>query len=358
MAFSQVAFSLKDGRMLETAALQSEEELEAVLEQHIDMLDANWMVIGRHVEIRNGKRLDLLCMDRAGKLIVVELKKGKTPREVTAQAIEYASYMQELQADDVARLYAAYRKRKQLPEGSLDDAFKMKFDEELTDLDEALSSQRVQMVIVAAQMDEGTEHIIRYLRSEYDVDINILFFKVFAHGEDRILNRVWLEEEPTKVVERTGGTWNGEYYVSFGGESRVWDDAQKYGFISAGGRWHTKTLEKLHAGCRIWVNLPHIGYVGAGIVQGEMVRASEAVFCVDGQEKAMTELPLKGSYFDAEEDEQAEYIVPVEWIKTVSQNRAVKESGFFGNQNTVCCSTTMQWAFTVDRLKKLWNIQD
>ncbi len=50
--------------------------------------------------------------------------------------------------------------------------------------------------------------------------------------------------------------------------------------------------------------------------------------------------------------------VGVEWINTVGKNEAVKEVGFFGNQNTVCKPTTQKWNHTVERLKKRWGIND
>jgi len=49
------------------------------------------------------------------------------------------------------------------------------------------------------------------------------------------------------------------------------------------------------------------------------------------------DLPVKaaGMKRAAEDPEKAECLVRVEWIKTVSADKAIKEKGFFGNQNTV-----------------------
>lgn len=57
-----------------------------------------------------------------------------------------------------------------------------------------------------------------------------------------------------------------------------------------------------------------------------------------------------------DDPDKAEYLVPVKWIKTVSAVKAVKEKGFFGNQNTVARPTTAAWGYTVDRLKQRWGI--
>lgn len=35
-----------------------------------------------------------------------------------------------------------------------------------------------------------------------------------------------------------------------------------------------------------------------------------------------------------------------------------KELGFFANQNSVCRPRAQKWDYSVDRLKKIWNITD
>ncbi|MBJ3762505.1 hypothetical protein ILP92_07085 [Maribius pontilimi] len=53
----------------------------------------------------------------------------------------------------------------------------------------------------------------------------------------------------------------------------------------------------------------------------------------------------------AQDPEKAEYFVPVEWDRTVTEDKAVQEVGMFGNQNTVCKPVTPAWRTTVERLK-------
>lgn len=52
----------------------------------------------------------------------------------------------------------------------------------------------------------------------------------------------------------------------------------------------------------------------------------------------------------------AEHFVGVNWIKAVDLRDAVKERGFFGNQNTVAQPRSSKWHFTVERLKALWEV--
>lgn len=73
-AISQTIWSLDDKVQLQSAELVNEKELEDLLAEHIEILDADWLVIGRQVCTLAGKYIDLLCMDRDGDFVVVELK--------------------------------------------------------------------------------------------------------------------------------------------------------------------------------------------------------------------------------------------------------------------------------------------
>lgn len=361
MALSQIVWSLDDKQPLPSSELIDEKELEELLEAHIELLNPNWLVIGRQVITPAGKRIDLLCMDQDGDLIVVELKKNLTPREVTAQVIDYAASVALFTPAEVADIYLEYAKANQKSE-NLDQAFLKKYGVALDE--ENINQQNVKMVIVATAMDSSTERIIVYLRDTYMVDINILFFQVFSYQNKRFISRAWFaedaEESPAPVKQ--SGKWNGEYYVSFGEgkDSRQWEDAVRYGFISGGGKpWYSQTLGMLEPEDRVWVNIPHTGYVGVGIVQEPAVPAKAARFLIDGCEKSLTDLNLKGKYLENSDDpDKAEYMVKIRWCKTVPASKAVKETGFFGNQNTVCRPQVDKWNFTVKRLKELWHIEE
>ncbi len=56
------------------------------------------------------------------------------------------------------------------------------------------------------------------------------------------------------------------------------------------------------------------------------------------------------------DDDLAEYLVKVSWVKAAQIDQAVSEVGFFGNQNTVAKPTAAKWMHTVDRLKAVWKI--
>lgn len=346
--------------------IDTEFELEQFLAKNISIVDPNLLLIGRQVPTAQGKFIDLLALDGDGNVVVLELKRNRTPREVIAQLLDYGSWVRSLDDDDIADIFEHY-KSKYYPEhasDSLDAAFVQHF--KVQELPDTLNDSH-RLVVVAAELDDSTERIIAYLADEYGVGINAVFFRYFKDGDHEYLSRAWLidpNDVQAKVEEkREKTTWNGEYYVSFGGDpNRDWEEARKFGFISAGGgSWYTKSLGMLEPGSRVWVNTPGIGYVGVGEVSGTVKTIDE--FLVDdgsGNETPVTQLAPKAAKLvrAAEDEERAEHLVRVKWIKTVPTEGAIREKGFFGNQNTVAKPRSKAWVHTIDRLRARFGITD
>jgi len=350
----------KSPQRLIECALDSESELENMIFKDVSILNDQWLLIGRQVRTAYDKFIDLLAVDELGTLIIIELKKHKTPREVVAQIIDYASWVQDIDASTIAEIFEKFNRDYPSASTSLDQAFFDEFGCKLAEVD--LNSAH-QMVIVAAELDSSTERIVKYM-SNYNVPLNAVFFRVFRDGETRYLSRAWFIDPAVTQEHATTpiGTapWNGEYYVSFGhGAERKWDEAHMYGFISGGGgRWHSRTLNKLNKGDRVWVNIPKTGYVGVGIVESPAVKVDEFMVQTEDGEKSLIEVSSTAGYHKQwiDDEDKAEYVVRIEWLKHVPINEAVSEVGFFGNQNTVCKPTTPKWNHTIERLESLWGI--
>lgn len=178
----------------------------------------------------------MLALDNNGSIIIIELKKHKTPREVVTQGLDYASWVKTISSSQLTGIYKNYELKYSKTRKSLDQVFYEKFKYKLEEDD--LNSSH-QIVIVAAELDASTERIVGYLSSS-DIPINVVFFRVFEDNNQRYLSRAWMidpfETSEIVTVPQDGGSWNGEFYVSFGhGNERIWEEAVKYGFISAGG---------------------------------------------------------------------------------------------------------------------------
>ena len=115
-----------------------------------------------------------------------------------------------------------------------------------------------------------------------------------------------------------------------------------------------KTLRMLQPDDRIWVSVPGKGYVGVGNVVDPAVRYDQFNINVNGSHVPIAKVDVEAP--NAFDKERAEHFVGVKWIKTVDLQEAVKERGFFGNQNTVAQPRSPKWHFTVERLKSLWGV--
>ena len=345
---------------IQPKGMDEEKRLQDILATRLDIIAEDLLLIGREVRTDWDSRVDLLALNSEGQLVVIELKRNQTPREVVAQTLEYGSWVGKLSNTDIAEIYSKFL-AKYHPEElkkSLDEAFQAKFGFPIPD---ELNAEH-ELLIVASELDAGTERIVEYLTESHGVPINVVFFRVFHDNGQEYLTRAWLREpgESGDVAPASeDGAWNGECYANFGeGDARSWDDATKYNFISAGGGdWYTKPLRFLKPGSRVWVNVPGYGYAGVAQVKEEALPVSE--FKIDG--KPFLSLPHKGSYHvpaPGHEAESSEKVVPVEWIHKVPLSAAVREKGFFGIQTTVALSRKPKWQHTVDRLKLRWEIKD
>jgi len=340
---------------LALTTLINEQQLEEMIVRAPRILSSEWMLIGQQEQTGMGGRIDLLAIAPDASLVLIELKRDRTPREIVAQALDYASWVEQLTAEKIAQIYHRFSKG-----GNLDEAFKQHFGAEL---DEETLNQSHQIILVAAELDDSSERIIGYLNAR-DIAINAIFFQVFQHGDEKLLSRAWLIDPGETQVNAasTGKTkgerepWNGEYYVSFGDmNSRSWEDARKYGFISAGGgSWYSQTLKLLSPGDRVWVKIPKTGYVGVGLVTEPVQSVNEFVVKMpDGEQKSALEVLKHAAQYKARahDPEKAEYFVRVQWLDAVPETKALNEVGLFGNQNTVCQPTAPKWRHTVERLK-------
>lgn len=73
---------------LQPSQLASEEQLREMIIQDPRILSKDWMVTGREVPTYAGCRLDLLAIEPDCSLVLIELKRHRTPREVVAQSID------------------------------------------------------------------------------------------------------------------------------------------------------------------------------------------------------------------------------------------------------------------------------
>lgn len=344
---------------LESTGMPQESQLEALVEKDSSLLGQDLLIIGRQVLTGFQKLIDLLAIDAEGAVHVLELKKDKTPRDVVAQLLDYGSWVQDLGNEDIRRMYADKN-----PGSAFDTAFAEKFGSAPPD---EINAKHI-LTIVASSLDASTERIVTYLHDVHGLPINAVFFRYYEDGGQKYLARTWLRSESSESATTSHGksvteAWDGRsWYVSFGAnDNRSWDDARKYGFVSAGGgSWYSRTLAKLPVDARVFVFIPgppRGGFAGVGVVTGTAKPVESAQLIVEDETVPFTSLQLEKEYLHPETDDpdNREWVVPVAWERTVPADERIWQTGLFANQNSAC---KLRNKFTIESLTKAFDLTD
>ncbi|MFC0812794.1 nuclease [Paracoccus panacisoli] len=328
--------------------LANESMIEGWLERQPDLLGFDVLIIGRQVVTEFGGRIDLLGIDNDGNLVIVELKRDRTPREIIAQVLDYASWVAALTTRQVHDLATGHLKR------ALDTAFHERFGSALP---QTLNETHT-MVIVASAFDASSQRIVRYLSETHGVAINTAFFSVFEHEGRTLLATDWLLDQ-AEVAERSEtrvqAPWSGLWYVNVGeGAHRAWDDMRRYGFLAAGGgQKYSAPLQRLQVGDPVVAYQKQAGYVGYGKVTSTVVMARD----FETPQGPLLSQPLAQPNLARDRDDPmlAEHVVGVEWLKALPLKEAKWTDGLFANQNIVC---KLRDPKTIDFLKQQFGVGD
>lgn len=180
---------------IKKSKLDFESRLEKWIEEDISIISHDLIVIGRQIETDFGGVIDLLCLDSTGDVVIIELKREKTPRDITAQVLDYASWVRDLSNEHISEIANKYLGTNE----TLDKSFKKKFDEELPEI----LNESHKMLVVASEIDESTERIIKYLSDSYGAAINAISFQYFKDDNGKeYLARAFLIE-PSEVDRKS-----------------------------------------------------------------------------------------------------------------------------------------------------------
>lgn len=321
------------GKQLERlppSRLDQEQRLQEWIYQDPSVLGIELAILGREVQTAYGGRIDLLAVDRNANCVILELKRDRTPREIVAQVLDYATWVKDLGYAELDQICQT-QKQKSLP-----DLYQQSFDQVMPETVNDSHS----MVVIASELDESSERIITYLAEDCGVAINAVFFRFFKDAATEHLGRAWLKD-PENVLQRTEEKkrvpWNGYWFVNVGeGQHRTWEDNVKYSYIGAGqDEKYSRPLLKLQAGDEVFAYMAGLGYVGYGRVTTPAVPIAE-FRAADGG--TLLSKPLKAPHAseNSGDPKLSEWAVGVKWEKTVPKEQAKTFRGVFANQNIVC----------------------
>ena len=150
--------------------------LEILLEKNPEYFleNSKVLIIGRQVTTNLNTFIDLLGIDKDGNTVIIELKREKTPRDTVAQILEYASFVENLNYEQLNRIYQEYSG----DEMSLEEYHQQFFQ---SNQESKVSFNKTsKLMIVAQNISTEIKQTALYLRKN-GIDIYCLEFKYFLN---------------------------------------------------------------------------------------------------------------------------------------------------------------------------------
>lgn len=147
-------------------------DLQAALRDNIGLIDDGLLVVaeefGEFEDVR--RRVDLLCVDRSGRLAVVELKRTEDGGHMELQALRYAAMVSTMTFD---QLVHAYERHLHTVEPDAVDEARTRVAEFLDDVggEDAILDRRVRIVLVSSGFDPQITTTVLWLTELYQLDI-------------------------------------------------------------------------------------------------------------------------------------------------------------------------------------------
>ena len=160
----------------------SERLLEDTLVNNPGMLLPGLTLVGRQTRTEGGP-LDLLGVDRSGRLALFELKRGRLNRDAVGQVLDYGSWLESLSDDDLAKTISRYSGAGGVDEvGDFADWYRQHYSPEISE------ARPLRLFLVGLGADDTTARMVNFL-ADRGVEISLLTFLGFHHQGQTLLAR-------------------------------------------------------------------------------------------------------------------------------------------------------------------------
>jgi len=215
----------KTGDDISNAELIEASKTDLDLEKHLEnwLEKSPWAIaqepliwIGRQTTASSEDKTiypDLIGIDKDGNTVVIELKKGKAPRDVVAQLLEYAAWIADLSDNSIYELAENYFSNHAKFKGKrLEDVFIETFE---ADEFPALN-QNQRLFVVAEEIPSTVSRVCRFLRMSHGFDVNCVKFSVYQTESGEILvssESIVGQEEVVAPKKTITSRWSGDIPV-------------------------------------------------------------------------------------------------------------------------------------------------
>ncbi len=160
--------------------LRERDDLQAMLKNQIDIISPETLVVSEEFgEWEDSKRrIDLLGIDKAANLVVIELKRTEGGGHMELQAIRYAAMISNITFDELANIYDAYLKKNEINKNAQDDLLEFL---EWSEPNEDEFAQEVRIVLAGADFSKELTSSVMWLN---DFNVNIRCVRLHPYVDD------------------------------------------------------------------------------------------------------------------------------------------------------------------------------
>ncbi|NUU18459.1 hypothetical protein HP550_14475 [Cellulomonas humilata] len=164
--------------------------LQAAVRDHIEVLGGDLLVIAEEFgDFEDAhRRIDLLCLDRSGRLVVVELKRTDGGGHMELQALRYAAMVSVMTFDDLVSTYARHKQRLGLESSDESSVRAAVLDWLGTGDEEPVIGREVAIVLASADFSQEVATTVLWLNEFYGMDIRCVRLSPYKHDGHLLLD--------------------------------------------------------------------------------------------------------------------------------------------------------------------------
>lgn len=169
-------------------------DIEVWVKNNPFILKEDLLIISEQILLPSGRQPDLIALDKVGNLVIIELKRDDSGRDVYWQAITYAAQFSEYSFSDIIDMYEIFLKKSGIEESNAKEKIEEFIEEDLEDI-----NQKQRMFIVSKEFHQDVLKASLWLL-DYGIDIKVVKLTPYKYTDDTI----FLDSEvliPTPGVE-------------------------------------------------------------------------------------------------------------------------------------------------------------
>lgn len=180
--FAETGISRIEETTFNSFGLQERRDLQRLLRENIEVIAPDTLVISEEFsDWRDSKRrIDLLAIDKAANLVVIELKRTEDGGHMELQAIRYASMVSTMTFDQASETFGQYLE--QLGKDGQDARISILDFLGWEEPDDDQFAQDVRIVLASAEFSKELTSAVLWL-NDHSVDIRCVRLKPYSLGE-------------------------------------------------------------------------------------------------------------------------------------------------------------------------------